>query len=145
MPETIDTAKEIVKIKHDIADIKQSQEADMHVGREKYEKLVSDTLASNPTRIKVFLEVDGLKSRKEIQDVVGGKQPTVWKAIDKLEENGLIVKLEQTKSGSPIYAKPRWVKTLRIDDYVRKNLPIQTPEIPKVQSQLGNSDMQPST
>jgi predicted transcriptional regulator len=145
MPETIDTAKEIVKIKHDIADIKQSQEADMHLGREKYERLVSNTLAGNTTRIKVFLEVDGVKSRKEIQDVVGGKQPTVWFAIDKLEQNGLIIKLEETKSGSPIYAKPRWVKTLRIDDYVRKNFPIQTPKLTEDQSQPGNSDMQPST
>ena len=143
MPETIDTAKEIVKIKHDISDIKQSQEADMHLGREKYEKLVSITLAGNPTRIKVFLEVDGVKSRKEIQDEVGGKQPTVWFAIDKLEQNGLIIKLEETKSGSPIYAKPRWVKTLRIDDYVRETFPIPATEPSNDQPQPGNSNSQP--
>lgn len=124
MPETIETAKEIVKIKHDIAEIKQSQEADMHIGREKYEKLVSNTIAQNPTRIKVFLEIDGLKSRKEIQDIAECNQVTVWRAIDKLEENGLVIKLEQTKGGSPIYTKSRWVKTLRIDDYVRKNFSI---------------------
>ncbi|MCL5986929.1 MAG: hypothetical protein M1371_10280 [Actinobacteria bacterium] len=131
MPETIETANEIVKIKHDIAEIKQSQEADMHIEREKYEKLVLDTIARNPIRIKVFLEVDGLKSRKEIQDIAGGKQATVWRAIDKLEENGLIIKLEQTKSGSPIYTKPKWVKTLRIDDCVRKNFSNQT-SVPKI-------------
>ena len=145
MPETVDTAKEIVKIKHEIQDIKQSQEADMHLNRKKYEELVSSTLAGNLTRIKVFLEVDCVKSRKEIQDHVGGKQPTVWFAIDHLERHGLIIDLGQTKKGSPVYGKPRWVKTLRIDDYVREKFPIQTSELPKEQPQLGNSDSQSST
>jgi len=144
MPETVDTAKEIVKIKHEVQDIKQSQEADMHLNREKYEKLVSTTIAANLTRIKVFLEVDGMKSRKEIQDIVGGKQPTVWFAIDHLERHGLIIDLGQTKKGSPIYGKPRWVKTLRIDDYVREKFPIQASEPPKDQSQPGDSNSQPS-
>lgn len=126
MPETFETAKEIVKIKHDIEEIKQSQEADMHIGRGKYENLVLSTISNNHTRIKVFLAIDGLKSRKEIQDVIGENQRTVWNAIDRLEKNNLIVKLEETKNGSPIYVKPRWVKILRIDDYVKKNFPIQT-------------------
>jgi len=142
MPETVDTAKEIVKIRHEITDIKQSQEADMHLNREKYEKLVSSTLAGNLTRVKVFLEIDGVKSRKEIQDNVGGKQPTVWFAIDHLEKHGLIINLGQTKKGSPIYGKPRWVKTLRIDDYVREKFPIQASEPPKDQPSPRNSDSQ---
>lgn len=100
MPETVDTAREIVKIKREIQDIKQSQEADMQVSREKYQRLVSDTLAGNPTRIRVFLEVDGLKSRKEIQEAVGGSQPTVWRTIDLLESRGLIVKLEKPKAAA---------------------------------------------
>jgi hypothetical protein len=145
MPETVDTAKEVVKIKHEIQDIKQSQEADMHLNRKKYEDLVSSTLAGNLSRIKVFLEVDGVKSRKEIQNDVGGKQPTIWFAIDHLERHGLIIDLGRTKKGSPVYGKPRWVKTLRIDDYVREKFPIQTSELPKEQSQLGNSDSQSST
>jgi len=145
MPETVDTAREIVKIKREIQDIKQSQEADMQVSREKYQRLVSDTLAGNPTRIRVFLEVDGLKSRKEIQEAVGGSQPTVWRTIDLLESRGLIVKLEETKSGSPIYAKPRWVKILRMDDYVRKEFTIQPAEQSKEQPQLGSSDTQSDT
>jgi hypothetical protein len=144
MPETLDTAKEIVKIKHEIQDIKQSQEADMHLNRRKYEDLVKSTLVGNLTRIKVFLEVDGVKSRKEIQDRVGGKQPTVWFAIDHLEKHGLIINLGQTKGGSPIYGKPRWVKTLRIDDYVREEFPIQVPEQQKDQPKSGNSGKQPS-
>lgn len=120
MPETPDTAKEIVKIKQEIGDIKQSQEADMQMTRERYEKLVTDTLADNDTRIAVFLAVDGLKSRKELQDTVGGAQKTVWRAIDHLESRGLILRLEGTKGRSPVYVKPRWVRVLRMDDFVRR-------------------------
>lgn len=144
MPETVDTAKEIVKIKHEIQDIKESQEADMHLNRKKYEELVSSTLAGNTTRVRIFLEVDGIKSRKEIQDIIGGKQPTVWFAIDHLEKHGLILKLEKTKNGSPIYAKPRWVKALRIDDYIREHFPIQTSEAPKDELPSGDSNNQQS-
>ncbi len=140
-PETIDTAKEIVKIRHEIQDIKHSQDADMQLNKEKYLKLVDDTLAGSPIRIKVFLAVDGLKSRKEIQDSVRGSQATVWRTIDVLEGKGLIKQLEETRGGSPIYTKPRWVKTLRIDDYVtsRWKLPEE-----KEQPQPGNSTGQPS-
>ena len=144
MPETVDTAKEIVNIKRDIREIKQSQEAGMQFNRDKYERLVSETLAGNPTRVRVFLEIDGVKSRKEIQDIVGGKQPTVWRAIDHLAKNGLIFDLEQTKGGSPIYAKPQWVKTLRIDDYVREHFPVNSKEVSEDQSQSGNSGNKPS-
>ena len=131
MPETVDTAREIVNIKRDIREIKQSQEAGMQFNRDKYERLVSDTLAGNPTRVRVFLEIDGAKSRKEIQDLVGGKQPTVWRAIDHLEKNGLTFDLEQTKGGSPVYGKPQWVKTLRIDDFVREHFAKHSAEVTK--------------
>jgi hypothetical protein len=141
MPETVDTAKEIVKIRRDIQDVKYSQDADMQVNRERYLKLVDDTLAGNPIRIKVFLAVDGLRSRREIQGVVGEIQSTVWRAIDLLESKGLINQLEETKSGSPIYAKPRWARTLRIEDYVKDKW-----KLPEEQEQPepGNSTDQPS-
>lgn len=144
MPETVDTAIEIIKIKREIQDIKQSQEADMHFNRSKYEELVDRVLSGrgSATRVQIFLEVDGLKSRKEIQDIVlnkvGGSQPTIWRAFDNIEANGLINKLEEEKNGSPVYVKPRWVKILRIDDYVRGKYP--QPIEPEDRVQPGNSD-----
>src|SRR5260370_11599259 len=108
MPETVDTAKEIVKIRSEIHDIKQSQEADMHLNREKYQNLVDAVLKGRPARIKIFLEIDGMKSRKEIQTAVAGDQGNTWRTIDLLESAGLVSKLEETKGGSPIYGKPRW-------------------------------------
>src|SRR3989442_596537 len=119
MPETIDTAKEILKIRREITDIKQSQEADMHLNEEKYHKLVMDNLKGKPFRAKVFLAVDGLTSQKEIEEKLHAKQPNVSTAIDFLVSKGLIVRLEETKNRSPIYGKPRWAQALRIDDYVR--------------------------
>ncbi len=144
MPETIDTAKEIIKIKQDIRDVKQSQEADMHLNRAKYEEMVSRALSGNPVRIKVFLQIDGLKSRKEIQDAVGEIQSTIWRAIDYLESHGLVFALEITKGGSPVYDKMRWIKTLRLDGYVKKTLGDQITKSPEEQSKSGNSDSQPS-
>jgi hypothetical protein len=124
MPETEDTAREIINIKRDVRELKQAQEVSVHLDREKYIRLVQDAITGNPIRVKIFLEIDGLKSRKEIQERVGGTQSTVWRAMDHLDKNGLIYPLEETKGGSPVYAKHQWVKTLRIDDYVRTNFPI---------------------
>jgi Fic family protein len=146
MPETVDTAREIINIKRDIREIKQAQEVSAHFNREKYMQLVEDALAGNPTRISVFLEIDGIKSRKEIQEKLGGKQPTVWRAIDRLEKYGLVYPLEETKGGSPIYAKHQWVKTLRVDDYVREHFSVpQQTKVSEDESQSGNSDNQQST
>jgi predicted transcriptional regulator len=145
MPETLDTANEIVKIKQDIRDIKHSQEADMHLNREKYEELVYSVLNDNPTRVKVFLAIDGTKSRRELQDVLSLQQNAVWRAVDYLESHGLIFELEQTKRGSPIYGKPRWVRTLRIDDYARKKFSHETPETERSESETGDSNIEPVT
>lgn len=144
MPETIDTAKEIVKIKQDIRDVKQSQEADMYLNRAKYEEMVSRALSGNPVRIKVFLQIDGIKNRKEIQDSVSEIQSTVWRAIDYLESHGLVFALEITKGGSPVYDKMRWIKTLRLDDYVKRTLGNQIAKTQKEQPEPGNSDSQHS-
>jgi len=148
MPETVDTAGEIVKIRREITDIRQSQEADMHVNEEKYRKLVYDNLSGKPFVAKVFLAVDGLTSQKEIGENLKAKQPNVSTAIDFLVSKGFIVSMEQTKNRSPIYGKPRWAKALRIDDYVRE-FTSETEEQPldqqKVQSSTGDSNNQQST
>jgi predicted transcriptional regulator len=145
MPETVDTAGEIVKIRREIMDIRQSQEADMHVNAERYHKLVADNLVGKPFVAKVFLAVDDLTSQKEIGDNLKAKQPNVSTAIDFLVSKGLIVSMEQSKNRSPIYGKPRWAKALRIDDYVREIMPetLEHPaDQPKVQSSSGDSSSQ---
>ncbi len=145
MPETPETAKELLKIRQDIIEIRQSQEVSQHMNRDKYEKLVSDTLKGKALRVRIFLEVDGIKSRKEIQEKVNGTQPTVWRTIEHLKSHGLIYDTEQTKGGSPIYAKPQWVKTLGMDDYVRANFPITQNKALENGSQSRNSDNKQGT
>jgi DNA-binding MarR family transcriptional regulator len=145
LPETVDTAQEIVKIRREITDIKQSQEADMHLNEDKYHKLVSDNLRGKPFIAKVFLSVDGVTSQKEIGEKLIAKGPNVSTAIDFLVSKGLIVSLEETKNRSPIYIKPRWARALRIDDYVRTEIFPQLVQQPQVQAPTGNSDSQQNT
>jgi len=145
LPETADTAQEIVKIRREITDIKQSQEADMHLNEDKYHKLVSDNLKGKPFIAKVFLAVDGMTSQKEIGEKLNAKGPNVSTAIDFLVSKGLIVSLEETKNRSPIYIKPRWARALRIDDYVRTEIFPQSVQQPQVQIPTGNSDSQQNT
>jgi len=145
LPETVDTAQEIVKIRREITDIKQSQEADMHLNEDKYHKLVSDNLKGKPFIAKVFLAVDGMTSQKEIGEKLNAKGPNVSTAIDFLVSKGLIVSLEETKNRSPIYIKPRWARALRIDDYVRTEIFPQSVQQPQVQIPTGNSDSQQNT
>jgi len=83
---------------------------------------IKKEIIANETKAKVFLEVDGLKSRKEIENQVPFSQPTGWRAIKYLERKGLICDLGETKEGSSIYGKPRWVKVLYIDEYVRDSI-----------------------
>ncbi len=141
----MDTAQEIVKIRREITDIKQSQEADMHLNEDKYHKLVSDNLKGKPFIAKVFLAVDGMTSQKEIGEKLNAKGPNVSTAIDFLVSKGLIVSLEETKNRSPIYIKPRWARALRIDDYVRTEIFPQSVQQPQVQIPTGNSDSQQNT
>lgn len=118
------THGEIVEIKKEIADIKQSQEVDMQRNRDKYLEFISRVLGSRRKRnyAKVFLEVDGLKSRRDIEDYVPIPQRTIHRAIRYLEKKGLIYPLRETRRGSPIYGKPRWVHVLHIDEYVRNSI-----------------------
>lgn len=126
MSESVDTANEIVRIKYDIQDIKHTQEADLHLNRDKYEALITKVLTNKPLLVKVYLAVDGTKSGIEIEQLVGGAHASVWRALGQLAGNGMIVDLEQTKGGSPIYGKPRWIRTLRIDEYVKKKFTQET-------------------
>ena len=141
----MDTAQEIVKIRREITDIKQSQEADMHLNEDKYHKLVADNLKGKPFIAKVFLAVDGMTSQKEIGEKLNAKKQNVSTAVAFLVSKGLIASLEETKNRSPIYIKPRWARSLRIDDYVRTEIFPEPVQPPQVQTPPGNSNSQSNT
>lgn len=134
-----------MKIRHEIQDIQQSQEADMHLNEEKYKKKVLEYLKGKPFIAKVFLAVDGLRSQKEIQELLHAKGPNVSTAIDFLVSKGLIVSMEETRNRSPIYGKPRWARALRIDDYVRDEIVPQPENQQGGQPQSGSSGIESNT
>jgi predicted transcriptional regulator len=122
VPETPEAHKEIVEIKKEVRDIKQTQDAEIHQNRPKWEGLLFNTLGDNTEMMRVLLSVDGAKSAKDIEKEAGIYQMKCWRLLDKLERNGIVFKLEETKKGSPVYLTSRWYRLLRLYEDVQRKL-----------------------
>lgn len=122
MPETPETHKEIVEIKKEVKEIRQTQDAEIYHSREKWESHLSKLLDENADMMRILLAVDGLKSAKEIETASGFYQVKCWRLLNQLEREGIVYKLEETKKSSPIYVKARWYVVLRLDEKVEKKL-----------------------
>lgn len=158
MPETPETHKEIVEIKREVKEIRQTQDAEIFHSREKWEGHLFRLLDENTDMMLVLLAVDGFKSAKEIEAATGFYQVKCWRMLNQLEREGIVYKLEETKKSSPIYAKARWYLVLRLDEKVEKKLQAHTPQTALVttseaseekdvskQPETGDSDTQSST
>ena len=121
MPETPEMHKEIVEIKREIKDIKATQELDIRLNRDRYIAFVDRVIGNSKERALVFLAINGVRRLKEIAERTHLKLPNVSRAKKVLEREGLIYRLPETG----LYAKPRWVKILHIDEYVRKKFGIE--------------------
>lgn len=126
MPETPETHEHVVKMQKDIEELRYEMEDTWHLNKEKYQKMVEDALQKDSNCVILYLEIDGFRSMKEIEDSIAssGKvisQPTLWRASKRLERDGLIRKIG-TKSRSPIFTKKRWALALHLDDYVKKEI-----------------------
>jgi hypothetical protein len=122
MPETPETHKEIVEIKKEVRDIKQTLDAEIHQNRAKWEELLNKTLENNTDLMRVLLAVDDTKSAKEIEKQCELYPMKCWRLLGKLERNGIVFKMEETKKGSPVYVQSRWYRILRLDEEVRMKL-----------------------
>lgn len=120
MSETPETHKEIVEIKKEVRDIKQTLDAEIYQNRNKWEELLNETLGNDLDLMRVLLVVDGSRSAKEIEKVCEIYQMKCWRLLNKLERSGIIFKTGETKKGSPVYAKSRWYRILRLDEKVQK-------------------------
>ena len=125
MPETPESHASIKKIQKDIEELKENQQNNWHLNKEKYISLIKKVLEGNESRILLFLEIDGFRSLSEIiKDSFLSQyqlsQPTLWRASQKLVKGGLIKKVNM-KSRSPVYQWKPWIEVLNLDDYVRKN------------------------
>ena len=126
MSETPETHDRVAKMQKDVEELKEDVQDAWHLNRERYEKMLNDVLQGDPNCTTLYLEIDGLRSVKEIEDglsVSGRKlsQPTLWRASQKLLRGGLIRKVG-VKSNSPIFAKKRWALALHLDEYVRTKI-----------------------
>jgi len=121
MPETPETHKEIVAIKAEIKDIKATQELNIRLNKDRYLSYVCKVIGNSKERALVFLAVNGARTLAEISKKTRIKPPNVTRAKKILEKGGLIYKLPD----SGIYAKPRWVQVLNIDEYIRSKFGIE--------------------
>lgn len=156
MPETPETHKEIVEIKKEVKEIRQTQDAEIYHSREKWESHLFRLLNDNKDMMRVLVSIDGLKSATEIEIECGFYKMKCWRLLNQLEREGIIYKLEDTKKSSPIYAKARWYTVLRLDETVQKKLqPSKMPQIATQttleeknipnESELGDNNTQPNT
>ncbi len=88
--------------------------------------------------MRVLLAIDGDKTAKDLEKECNLYQVKCWRILDSLQREGVIYKLETTKRNSPVYAKQRWYKVLRLDEIVREKLDSKNP-----QSALGQATATP--
>ncbi len=135
MPETPEAHKELVEIKKEVRDVKQTQDAQIYLERRKWEELLEKALNDDADLMRVLLKVDGMRSAKEIERELSMQQVKCWRLLNKLEKEGIIQKAEETKKGSPVFATRRWYRILRLDEQVQRKysllaLPSVTPQPP---------------
>lgn len=121
MPETPETHKEIVTIKAEIKDIKATQELNIRLNQARYISYVDKVIGNSMERVRFFLAVNGARTLMEISRKTHIKPPNVSRAKKILEKEGLIYKLPD----SGIYAKPRWVQVLNIDEHIQQKFRIE--------------------
>lgn len=129
LPETPETQKEIIEIKKEVREIRQAQDAEFHQNRQKWEDYVLRAIDRNANTMKVLLAIDGTKSAKDLEKETGLYQVMCWRILDRLQREGITFRLQDTKKGSPIYAKSRWYKVLSLDELVQKKLDAATQSV----------------
>lgn len=120
-----DTHERITKLQKDVEDIKEELEDQWHEKRSTYEERVRKALEGDKNATTLYLEIDGVRSIKEIEKDLASQQrriPTVslWRASQKLKKG--LIKKTGVKGKSPIYAKKPWAKALDLDGYVRTKI-----------------------
>lgn len=120
IPTDDDTHREIVEIKSELKEVRQTQDSEVHLQRQKWEDYLDEVIDDNERTVKVLLLVDGSKSARQLITESGIPQPTCWRILTKLERQGVVMKLDKMEKGSPIYKVARWYRILRLDDYLRK-------------------------
>jgi hypothetical protein len=121
-----DVHERLTKLQKDVEEIKEELEDQWHERRASYEERVRKALEGDKNATILYLEIDGIRSIKEIERDLANQQRriptmTLWRASQRLLKKGLIKKVG-VKGRSPIYAKKPWAKALDMDSYVKTKI-----------------------
>ena len=111
------THKEIVKIKREIKDLRETVDLSLVLKPDDLIDYVMRVLGRSIDRVKVFLAINGRDSLREI----GRKLPgvNVPRCSKFLEKRRLVYKLD-IPGRSFVYGKPHWARVLNIDEIIRR-------------------------
>ena len=120
-----DTHKEIVKIKRELKDLRETVDLSLVLKPADLVEYVKKALGRSMDRIKVFLAINGKDSLKDIAKKLPGVN--VPRSSRFLEKKRLIYKLD-VPGRSLAYRKPHWAQVLNIEEIVRKEYGITEDE-----------------
>ena len=111
-----DTHKEIVKIKRELKDLRETVDLSLVLKPEDLIDYVKGVLGRSKDRVRVFLAINGKDSLKEISKKLPGVN--VPRCSKHLEKKRLVYKLD-IPGRSFVYGKPHWARVLNVDDIIR--------------------------
>jgi len=120
-----DTHKEIVKIKSELKDLRETVDLSLVLKPADLVEYVKKVLGRSMDRIKVFLAINGRDSLKDISKKLPGVN--VPRSSKLLEKKRLIYKLD-VPGRSLVYRKPHWAQVLNIEEIIRKEYGITKDE-----------------
>jgi len=120
-----DTHKEIVKIKRELKDLRETVDLSLVLKPDDLVEYVKNVLGRSRDKVRVFLAINGRDSLKDISKKLPGVN--VPRSSKLLEKKRLIYKLD-VPGRSLVYGKPHWAQVLNIDDIVRKEYGITSDE-----------------
>jgi len=120
-----DTHREIVEIKKELRDVRQAQDASIHLERDKWVGLLNSVIGDNREMVRLLLIIDGVRNTSDLNKLSGASRMTSWRWLDKLERSGVIMKLDKTDGGKTIFKVSKWYRILRLDDYLRNKFSIR--------------------
>lgn len=113
-----DTHKEIVTIKKELKDLRETVDLGIVLKPDELKNYVKEVLGRSKDRVRVFLAINGKNSLKDISKQLPGVN--VPRCSKFLERKRLIYKLD-VPGKSLVYGKPHWAHVLNIDEFVRKD------------------------
>ena len=112
-----DTHKEIVKIKRELKDLRETVDLNLLLNPKEKVDYVKEVLGRSNDKIMVFLAINGKDSLKDISEKLPGVN--VPRSSKFLEKKRLIYKMD-VPGRSIVYSKPHWIKTINVDEIIRK-------------------------